>query len=301
MFEAEIERIYQNKSEILAKAYKLFLNSGSGQIKIGCELEFFLCHKNGLPIVDLHVVNIFIDRISQELAKSFSLVYCVEKERGVSQIEVKTQFSDNLKLVCAEIEAIKQYISSLASKENMMANFRAQPFVDDCGNSLQFNISLHQDNGHNILDNKELRHGLADKILRFTNSFMIFLAPKEDSYDRFSYKINSDLFSNGKFSAPVNLSFGNDNRSCAIRFAKAETGLRLEYRVACAEADSFLVLSAILWSLSYDNSSKIFSEVFGNAFDEKYNLTPLCSSFEQAKELFFSNKNNLLNFFSNEG
>jgi glutamine synthetase len=291
----------ENRREVLNRAIKLHSNSGLPTIKIGCELEFFLLQKNHEPIRDQEFLQKLIAELKENLTSKFSLVYQLEKEQGVSQIELKTNFTSDLKKLCEEIESAKTLISHFAKEKNLIESFAAQPFQNDCGNALQFNISLHQ-NEQNIFDfDKEILNKIAFKLLSKTNEMLIILAPNKDDYFRFSPETNLNLFKKGKFTAPINLSFGFDNRTCAIRIPKSQNSTRLEYRIASANANPFLAIAAILLTIidDIDCSQKgDFKQIHGNAFDEQYNLKKLCSSFEQATELFLKKDNMFKNFFT---
>jgi glutamine synthetase len=278
-----LERLYSNKEQILKKSLEFFKNSNSLIPKIGCELEFFLLE--GKSAASLKKVDDFI----LELQKS----YQVQKERGESQIEIKTDFTANLYELCREIEDCKKHIQSLALKRDLSASFSAQPFLDDCGNALQFNISLHDENDKNLfLSDEDLIKSCANSLLSATDFMMIFLARDDEDYKRFSPELNLKLFKKGKFTAPINLSFGGDNRTCAIRVPKAgsQNGKRLEYRIASAGADPFLSIAAILISLTRKSEQR-FAQIFGNAFDENYELENFCQNLDEAKQRFFCQEN----------
>jgi glutamine synthetase len=283
-----LERFYSNRELILEKSLKFFKNSNSLIPKIGCELEFFLFE--GVAAAGEVVVDEFILELQE--------CYQAEKERGASQIEIKTDFTADLSALCRDLEDCKGVVRNLALKRGLTAVFAAQPFEDDCGNALQFNISLHDEGGENIfLTDEILLKEAAASLLSLTNFMMIFLAPNEDDYLRFSEELNIKLFKRGKFTAPVNLSFGGDNRSCAIRVVDVEEGKRLEYRVASANADPYLSVAAILIALT-EKSPQGFERIFGNAFDEEYQLEELCSNLDEAKRLFFAENNVFLKGFS---
>jgi glutamine synthetase len=124
---------------------------------------------------------------------------------------------------------------------------------------------------------------------------MIFLAPQEEDYQRFSLEINRELFKKGKFTAPTNLSFGADNRTCAIRIPTTKkdqpNSKRLEYRIASANADTVLCLSSILLALSQKQAPESFKQIFGNAFDEQYKVKNFCQTLKNAEEKFFAEEN----------
>lgn len=296
-----LAQLYQSKKTILKKSQEFFLNSNSLIPKIGCELEFFLLEKNSSTPANQDLVNEFIFEITNELKKNFSLIYKVEKEQGASQIEIKTVFTSDLSRLCAELENSKNVIKDFAEQKNLIASFAAQPFLDDCGSALQFNISLHNQSDENLFQSdQKILSDVASALLQKTNSMMIFLAPKAEDYARFSDKINRNLFKQGKFTAPVNLSFGNDNRTCAIRIpvikkdeAELNHGKRLEYRIAAAGADPTISISALLLaiSLGIKNQKSDFEQIFGNAFDEKYQLKNFCKNLEEAEEIFFKEEN----------
>ena len=118
-------------------------------------------------------------------------------------------------------------------------------------------------------------------LLEKTHEMLIFLAPNKEDHLRFCPKINQNLFKKGKFTAPINLSFGFNNRTCAIRIMPSnedKNNKRLEYRVAAADADIFLSMAVILDAISYGLKNDLnleksgFKQVFGNAFDEQYEL-----------------------------
>ncbi len=221
------------------------------------------------------------------------MIYQVEKEQGVSQVEIKTSFTSDLTALCEELEAAKKFIKNFAKTKNLTASFAAQPFCDDCGSSLQFNISLHQDDKNIFEYDEQILKKVAAGLLDKTNEMMIFLAPKEADYARFSFVTNRNLFKQGKYTAPVNLSFGADNRTCAIRIPQSKTNKRLEYRVAAADADPFLAIStilvAIIFGIKFGQSG--FEQIHGNAFDQQYQLKDFCKNLEEAQRYFLQDEN----------
>ncbi|MBM3580093.1 MAG: hypothetical protein FJX34_04910 [Alphaproteobacteria bacterium] len=260
-----------DKEELLKKSLNHFRDSSSLIPKIGCELEFFLLTKKQSEVEE------FISDLQNEGLE-------VEKERGATQIELKTDFTADLKSLCLQVEEQKKIVKNLAAKRNLAASFTAQPFADDCGNALQFNISLHDKADKNLFSaDEKLLQNSVNSLLSHTNQMLIFLVPNSDDYRRFSRELNQKLFARGKFTAPTNLSFGFDNRSCAIRIAKGKSGKRLEYRVAAASADPWCCISVILLALICKPEVE-FRPVFGNAFEEKYLATSLCQTIEEAKE-----------------
>lgn len=295
-----LKSLYENKREILKKAQDDFLNSSSLILKIGCELEFFLLQKNGQSLEDQGLMADLILELRAQLTKNFPLIYQVEKEQGASQIEIKTSFTPDLTRLCEEIEGAKNLVKNFAEAKNLTASFASQPFGDDCGSALQFNISLHQDEENIFESDAEILKNVAAGLLKKTNEMMIFLAPKEEDYVRFSFATNRNLFKRGKFTAPVNLSFGYDNRTCAIRIPKSKIGKRLEYRIAASDADPFLAISAISLAIIFGINDKKsdFKQIHGNAFDEQYQLKNFCKNLDEAREFFLREDNFFTGFLT---
>lgn len=285
-----IENFYQHKEKILKKSQEFFLNSNSLIPKIGCELEFFLLEENAkTPANEAALMNFLSD------LKKF---YNCEKEQGKSQIEIKTDYTSDLLKLCRELKSCKKYIRNLAAEKKLAVSFAAQPFLEDCGNALQFNVSLHDENDKNIFaEDENILKNCAANLLTSTDSMMIFLAPNQEDYARFSNDLNHNLFKNGKYTAPTNLSFGHDNRTCAIRvptITEEKPNKRLEYRPASASADPWLCVAAILLALSNKSTSQ-FEQIFGNAFEPQYKLKEFCKKLEEAEDNFFKKENFIRN------
>jgi glutamine synthetase len=301
-----LERLYSNKQIILKKTQEFFANSSSLIPKIGCELEFFLLKNCGKEPANKAERAWFIEQLASKLGEKFPLIFKIEEEQGASQIEIKTAFTSDLARLGEELEKAKNFAKNLALEKNFIASFAAQPFPEDCGNALQFNISLHDVSQKNLFESDEkFLSKIAAGLLASTNSMMIFLAAEEEDYLRFSLETNRDLFKRGKFTAPVNLSFGNDNRTCAIRVPrksnKSNYGKRLEYRVAAANAEPFLAISAILLSLIWGikKEQPELPQIHGNAFDGQYQLKKLCKNLGEAKEAFLREENFIRKSFLN--
>ncbi len=291
-----LDRIAFNKKLILQKSLDFFSNSSSLIPKIGIELEFFLFHNCGVEPVSRTLRDEFISDLKGRLLQDFHFFYEVEKEQGISQIEIKSSFTSDLSGLAAEIDEVKKITQTIAKEKNLIASFASKPLENDCGSALQFNISLHNFDGKNLFTEDEfLLNNAIVGLLQNTNQMMIFLADKEEDYSRFSYEANRELFRRGKFTAPVNLSFGNDNRTCAIRIPPIfeNHGKRLEYRVAAAGASPHLSMSVLLLALSDGlsggvNADKLgYDRIYGNAFDDRYCLKNLCKNLEEAKKSFF--------------
>jgi glutamine synthetase len=75
------------------------------------------------------------------------------------------------------------------------------------------------------------------------------------------------------FWAPTDATVGVDNRTCAIRVIPgSEKSQRLEYRIAAADANPYIILAAViasgLWGI--ENPGEIDHQVTGNAYDREF-------------------------------
>jgi len=301
---------YKNKATLLQKSLKQFAEKTMLFPQIGIELEFYLLDQN---LQRLQNQDLAVDYISflSHLFLTDPSIYKIEKEQGATQIEIKIAPHSDLILLAQKIEGIKEVAKQLAQKNNLIACFAAQPFVDDCGSALQFNFSLHDINGENVFTkiedflpqnqeisatknsarkNKLLLHSIAG-MLDSLEWAMVFYAPKEEDYLRFDLEINRALHQKGKFTAPTNISFGDNNRTAAIRLPRNEyfQNDRIEFRVAAADADPFLVLFSLLIAVEngIENSQlpQESQRVFGNAFDKQYSFKNFAKSLEVAQKI----------------
>ena len=75
------------------------------------------------------------------------------------------------------------------------------------------------------------------------------------------------------FWAPTEASVGIDNRTCAIRVIPgSKESQRMEYRIAAADANPYIILAATiasgLWGI--ENKAKLEPLVQGNAYEQKF-------------------------------
>lgn len=295
-----VNNIRSNSSLIFNRAFDLIQkNSNFASLLIGSELEFFLFGKDK-KILDEEKIANFISQISEILLTKFSLIYEVEKEQGIAQIEIKFRHGDNLLLLCEQFVEAKKEVQKIAVEKGFIASFAPYPLAQDCTNACQLNLSLLDEAGNNIFcDDKELLQEFSAFLLEITN-YILVLIFDEDDYKRCDFDNNINLFKQGKYIAPINLSHGFDNRTCLLRIA--DKSKRLEYRIAGANCDIYLLISIILIALSkffsLDKEDrklllKKYNLLYGNSFDEQYSCPKLCQNYDEAWQ-YFNDERNLL-------
>lgn len=250
------------------------------QFYIGFELEFYLT-KNNQQIADYRLVLDFISQLKANIDSSFSnYLLDIKKEQGQGQIEIVTKASNNLVDLLGFLHFVKGESIKLAKKFNLFANFAPTPFIDDCSSSFQINLSLKDDFGRNLfindadkqLDkNNYLFKSIAGVLSLTKANISNFTNLKKDN-PRFNIKRNQELFKKLKYTSPVSLSWGYDNRSCAIRIVGLQNSTRLEFRVADSDIDYKNCLNIFLNMVKYGikNNLNPPQPIYGNAFDSKY-------------------------------
>ena len=193
----------------------------------------------------------------------------LHEETGPGVLEAAIAYGDALE--SADKAALfKTFTKILLQKQNKMATFMAKWSPDYPGQSGHIHLSLKDDKGKALFydasqpDNMSntLRHFVAGQ-QKLMPEFLAMIAPTINSYRRLI----------PGFWAPTEASVGIDNRTCAIRIIPgSESSQRLEYRIAAADANPYVILSAViasgLWGI--ENNADIDSMVTGNAYDQEF-------------------------------
>lgn len=251
--------IIQNyKNEIFQNLVNV-VNFLDYKIEIGIELEFYIINNNqNLDIV-------------KELKKVITDVENIEEERGNNQFEIKTKPYTNIIQLVNDYEKIKETLNSFCAKNNLIINYEALPFKEDCGSALQLNISLLNKNNQNLFARKNANGNLVESdlllsciagLLNNLNNNLLLYINNEKSLERFDLEQNIKIKNLNKYPAPTFVSWGINNRSCAIRvptpsdikdfkeyILKDNRHRRIEFRIPSADADLKLVLIAVLTSI----------------------------------------------------
>ena len=163
----------------------------------------------------------------------------------------------------------KTFAKALAQRWELMATFMAKWSPDYPGQSGHLHQSLwHKDGSsafyhdtkvHHMSDT--FRHYLAGQ-LRLLPEVLPMIAPTVNSYTRMIKG----------FWAPTHSNWGLDNRTCAIRVIPGSPkSHRLEYRIAAADGNPYLVLASSIACGLYgiEHKLELPPGVVGNAYDLK--------------------------------
>lgn len=189
------------------------------------------------------------------------------REHGPGMYEMNLRYGDAL--VAADRTLLfKTGVKEIAQQQGMTASFMAKWSDAEDGSSGHSHISLWDRNRERNLFWDEsaedhiaplMRHFLAG-VLDKMPEFMVFYAPVINSYKRYV---------EGSW-APLNTTWGMDNRTCAARVINSgRRAIRVENRVPGSDANFYLVFAALLASGLYgiEQGVELPPRLDGNAYD----------------------------------
>ncbi len=249
--------------------------------------------------------DIFLKKILDAFEGSNVKLYRLDKETTVGQYEFSLT-PQPPRIAADEIVWAKELISQISLESNLKSIFAAKPYANRAGCGMHIHISFLNKKGESVLkrvdDNNEsetMLHAIGGLCSTMIKNFTSF-APFENSYLRFtSAKNNFDpsLPMSAYNNAPVNVSWGGNNRTTAIRIPAStidESMRHIEHRVSGADANPEHVIEKILEGvyLGLKESINPLEKIFGNAYDKQYSyLTPFPKSLPEAIELSSQYKN----------
>jgi len=185
-------------------------------------------------------------------------------EYGPGQYEVNLQHAPDALRVCDEALRFKRVVKSVARAHGCEATFIPKPYRDMAGSGLHLHVSLVDAAGRNIfaagnpLDSAPLRHVIAGTLLTLSDG-MALCAPGPNSYRRF----RSEAY------VPIHPTWSINNRGSAIRVPASDAdNLRIEHRLAGADANPYLVLAWVLAGMLHglENRFEPPAVLTGNAY-----------------------------------
>lgn len=174
-------------------------------------------------------------------------------------------------LVAADKAALfKTFSKVLAQKNGMMATFMAKWSKDFPGQSGHIHMSLKTKEGTSVFHDPQQPHSMSDRMRWFVGGqqklmpeLLAMIAPTINSYRRLI----------PGYWAPTDATWGVENRTTALRVIPGSAKVqRVEFRIAAADANPYIILAAALGSGLWGIENKIEPEtpVVGNAYDRKW-------------------------------
>lgn len=225
---------------------------------VGVELEFYLLDNEKQQLhqgihsyslskgIELEYV---IEEIRNNLEKIRIDIEATHAEYGPGQFEIIIEYGYALE-VADKLIILKSIVKEIARKHGYYATFMAKPLAGESGSGFHIHQSLWDLEAKNNVFQQDIK--VANQYLAgLTNTlsdFMAFSSPSINSYKRFS-----------KYSfAPVNQSWGYDNRTAAVRSLLGNgKGSRLEQRIGSADANPYLAIAASLAGGLYGLENKL--------------------------------------------
>ena len=201
------------------------------------------------------------------------------REHGPGMYEMNLRYSDAV-VAADRTMLFKTGVKEICHQLGFTASFMAKWNDQEDGSSGHSHMSLwDRANGHNAFwdEGKEghmsetMRQFLAG-VLDKMPEFMVLYAPVINSYKRYV---------EGTW-APLNTTWGMDNRTCSVRIINVgRNAIRVENRVPGADANFYLVFAATLASGLYGIERKLElpARLDGNAYDP----TVVAAALEQGR------------------
>jgi glutamine synthetase len=169
----------------------------------------------------------------------------VHTEAGPGLVELNTDPQPALEAADGAV-LLRQAVHEVARQSGMRASFLAKPAAGEEGSSGHIHLSLWRD-GENVTAGEPgepgplMRHAVAGVLARL-GAMSLLMNPTINSYKRLV----------PGFFAPVNVSWGVENRSAAVRAIPAEdpAQARIEVRRPGADANPYLALAAVAASVA---------------------------------------------------
>ena len=226
----------------------------------------------------------FLEDVNQYCKMQNIPATTASSEFAPGQFEINLNHTSDVLKSADDAALLRRVIKETALKHGHEASFLSKPFVDQTGSGMHVHLSLFDKNNNNIFSStqeegsEQLGHAIAGLQNTTYDSFLIF-APNINAYRRF--QPNQYV--------PVNNSWGPNNRSVAFRVPRSDIdSRRIEHRIAGAEANSYLVLAAILAGIHLGLVNKMKPSKFriDNACTDLDPAMPM--SIEKSIELFES-------------
>jgi glutamine synthetase len=202
----------------------------------------------------------------------------VENSKGecnFGQHEINFLFGPVLR-TADEHSIYKTAAKEIASQQGMAITYMAK-FDEREGNSCHIHISLRSTDGTPVFHTEP---ALFDRFvagqLACMRELTLFFAPNINSYKRF---VEASF-------APTAVAWGEDNRTCSLRAVGHGASRRIELRLAGADVNPYLALSALIAAGLHgiENELELEAPFEGNAYESDKPRVP--ATLRDARDLF---------------
>ncbi|MBT9512441.1 MAG: type III glutamate--ammonia ligase [Acidovorax sp.] len=175
-------------------------------------------------------------------------VYQIDHEDANGQFEMNFTYADGLK-TADNLTYFKMAAQAIAKKHGMLCSFMPKPFAERSGSGLHMHMSAGGKFGENAFEDKADPRGMnlspmayhfLGGLIANAKALTAIAAPSVNSYKRL-VKLGSR---SGATWAPVNIAWGDNNRTAFVRVL----GGRLELRLPDAASNPYLLTAAIIYA-----------------------------------------------------
>ena len=186
------------------------------------------------------------------------------KEASEAQFEINLDHRADAVRAADDAVRLKRVVKEVARRHGYAATFMAKPFADQAGNGMHVHVSLRDASGANVFDDGSshgaplLKHAVGGLTATMAEAMALF-APGPNSFRRFQP---------GRH-APMAATWGFENRTTSVRIPMGDPhAIRVEHRVAGADANPYLVLAAVLAGIDHGIAGGLEPSppVVGNAY-----------------------------------
>ncbi len=251
--------LYDTQGELLAEAPRTVLRrvlelarQQGIEFNVGIELEFFLFAKDDSTVLPPGQQALRAQLGKQEATLLRRLWECLESmglppetacvETGPAQLEVNLAGGPPLD-ACDQATSFKRTVKQMADEAGLVATFMAKPLADASGNGFHLHQTATRVEGESPLWLRECK-ALAKPCREFVAGQLAY-APELAAI--YLPTVNSYKRTKLRGPAPLQLCWGWDNRSAAIRLLAAQDGrARIENRIGGGDANPYLLVAAAL-------------------------------------------------------
>jgi glutamine synthetase len=217
-----------------------------------------------------------IRRIRNSMMQAEMRVENSKGECNFGQHEINFHYAPALQAADEHV-IYKNGAKEIAAQDGMAITYMAK-FDEREGNSCHIHLSLRHQHGTPLFgtDDQTLLERFMAGQLATLRELTLFLAPNVNSYKRFAV---------GSF-APTAVAWGLDNRTCALRVVGHGPSRRVECRLAGADVNPYLAISALIAGGLHgvDNDLELEPAYEGNAYLSDKPRVP--ATLREAGELF---------------
>ena len=191
-------------------------------------------------------------------------------ESGTAQLEINFLHGDPVRL-SDQVSVFKRIVRQVALQHGLYATFMAKPMEHQPGSAMHLHISMVDEaSGENLFadassaDSVMFRHYVGG-LQKYLPEVAPLFAPNVNSFRRMR----------PSHSAPINVQWGYDNRSCGLRVPISDReNRRIENRLPGADASPYLAIAAALISgyLGIEEAIEPSAQVGGNAYNHARTL-----------------------------